>query len=135
MPFSTLIKHLVTHVHHSLCSKFFFFFSLFLVGEFNCRCDRILWKGEGLKQMWYVRGESRFSDHRPVYSLFSVQVNLATTKSCPRISTNAALSSTCMSKVQAEELLLTAWAAECRICVWNIINCKSYCQQTKLAVS
>ncbi|XP_021888639.1 type I inositol polyphosphate 5-phosphatase 8 isoform X1 [Carica papaya] len=71
-------------------------------------CDRILWKGEGLKQMWYVRGESRFSDHRPVYSLFSVQVNLATTKSCPRISTNAALSSTCMSKVQAEELLLTA---------------------------
>ncbi|KAI3474062.1 hypothetical protein Pfo_028850 [Paulownia fortunei] len=39
-------------------------------------CDRILWKGEGLKQMCYVRGESRFSDHRPVYSLFSVQVNL-----------------------------------------------------------
>ncbi|KAF5953793.1 hypothetical protein HYC85_006649 [Camellia sinensis] len=35
-------------------------------------CDRILWKGEGLKQMWYVRGESKFSDHRPVYSLFSV---------------------------------------------------------------
>ncbi|KZV26140.1 hypothetical protein F511_06307 [Dorcoceras hygrometricum] len=36
-------------------------------------CDRILWKGEGLKQMFYVRGESRFSDHRPVYALFSVQ--------------------------------------------------------------
>ncbi|KAE8661076.1 putative C2H2 and C2HC zinc fingers superfamily protein [Hibiscus syriacus] len=33
-------------------------------------CDRILWKGEGLKQIWYSRGESRFSDHRPVYSLF-----------------------------------------------------------------
>ncbi|XP_059669483.1 type I inositol polyphosphate 5-phosphatase 8-like [Cornus florida] len=40
-------------------------------------CDRILWKGEGLKQMCYVRGESKFSDHRPVYSLFSVQVNVA----------------------------------------------------------
>ncbi|MCL7051573.1 hypothetical protein MKW94_025494 [Papaver nudicaule] len=35
-------------------------------------CDRILWKGKGMKQMWYVRGESKFSDHRPVYSLFSV---------------------------------------------------------------
>ncbi|KAG8374298.1 hypothetical protein BUALT_Bualt11G0117200 [Buddleja alternifolia] len=39
-------------------------------------CDRILWKGKGLKQMFYVRGESKFSDHRPVYSLFSAQVNL-----------------------------------------------------------
>lgn len=38
-------------------------------------CDRILWKGEGMKQMWYVRGESKFSDHRPVYSLFHVQIN------------------------------------------------------------
>ncbi|KAI3865737.1 hypothetical protein MKX03_025483 [Papaver bracteatum] len=36
-------------------------------------CDRILWKGEGVEQMLYVRGESRFSDHRPVSSLFSVQ--------------------------------------------------------------
>ncbi|KAI4331718.1 hypothetical protein MLD38_029874 [Melastoma candidum] len=36
-------------------------------------CDRILWKGEGVKQMWYGRGESRFSDHRPVHSLFYVQ--------------------------------------------------------------
>ncbi|GAV62682.1 Exo_endo_phos domain-containing protein [Cephalotus follicularis] len=63
-------------------------------------CDRILWKGKGLKQMWYVRGESKFSDHRPVYSLFSVQVDLAnknptskntTPRSCPpRISTNTA---------------------------------------------
>ncbi|KAJ3676669.1 hypothetical protein LUZ60_004081 [Juncus effusus] len=38
-------------------------------------CDRILWRGKGMKQMWYVRGESRFSDHRPVYSLFSVQLD------------------------------------------------------------
>ncbi|CAI9760736.1 unnamed protein product [Fraxinus pennsylvanica] len=41
-------------------------------------CDRILWKGEGLKQMSYVRGESKFSDHRPVYSLFTVQVDNVT---------------------------------------------------------
>ncbi|KAM0948238.1 putative endonuclease/exonuclease/phosphatase [Dioscorea sansibarensis] len=38
-------------------------------------CDRILWRGKGLKQMWYVRGESRFSDHRPVYSMFSVELD------------------------------------------------------------
>ncbi|KAL1819706.1 hypothetical protein ACET3Z_014575 [Daucus carota] len=37
-------------------------------------CDRILWKG-GLKQISYERVESKFSDHRPVCSLFSVQVN------------------------------------------------------------
>ncbi|KAA8543272.1 hypothetical protein F0562_021233 [Nyssa sinensis] len=33
-------------------------------------CDRILWYGRGLHQISYVRGESRFSDHRPVYSIF-----------------------------------------------------------------
>ncbi|GAB2294785.1 Type IV inositol polyphosphate 5-phosphatase 7 [Dionaea muscipula] len=33
-------------------------------------CDRILWYGGGLHQLSYVRGESRFSDHRPVYSIF-----------------------------------------------------------------
>ncbi|KAL8193315.1 hypothetical protein R6Q57_026896 [Mikania cordata] len=43
-------------------------------------CDRILWRGEGLKQILYVRGESKFSDHRPVNSLFSVQVSLPLNK-------------------------------------------------------
>ncbi|KAL8192074.1 hypothetical protein R6Q57_028195 [Mikania cordata] len=37
-------------------------------------CDRILWYGRGLHQMCYVRGESRFSDHRPVYSIFIAEV-------------------------------------------------------------
>ncbi|XP_072979421.1 type IV inositol polyphosphate 5-phosphatase 7-like isoform X1 [Typha angustifolia] len=37
-------------------------------------CDRILWYGRGLNQLSYVRGESRFSDHRPVYSIFSAEV-------------------------------------------------------------
>ncbi|KAI3829692.1 hypothetical protein L1987_03820 [Smallanthus sonchifolius] len=37
-------------------------------------CDRILWYGRGLHQMSYVRGESRFSDHRPVYSIFIAEV-------------------------------------------------------------
>ncbi|PON94943.1 Endonuclease/exonuclease/phosphatase [Trema orientale] len=37
-------------------------------------CDRILWYGRGLHQLSYVRGESRFSDHRPVYSIFAAEV-------------------------------------------------------------
>ncbi|XP_022640876.1 type I inositol polyphosphate 5-phosphatase 8 isoform X2 [Vigna radiata var. radiata] len=87
-------------------------------------CDRILWKGEGVEQLWYVRGESKFSDHRPVYSLFSVHVDMTCKKlssyvsasesgsismsrSCSsRTLTNTALSSSCFAKVQAEEQLL-----------------------------
>ncbi|XP_021642894.2 type I inositol polyphosphate 5-phosphatase 8 isoform X2 [Hevea brasiliensis] len=79
-------------------------------------CDRILWKGEGLKQMWYVRGESRFSDHRPVYSLFSVQVSLSyskTSQKSGRSLTSSVLQSTCVAKVQAEELLIIPRAQCC----------------------
>ncbi|PSR86677.1 Type I inositol polyphosphate 5-phosphatase [Actinidia chinensis var. chinensis] len=39
-------------------------------------CDRILWRGDGMKQMYYVRGELKFSDHRPVSSMFSIQFNV-----------------------------------------------------------
>ncbi|KAI4387164.1 hypothetical protein MLD38_005014 [Melastoma candidum] len=39
-------------------------------------CDRILWSGNGIEQLSYIRGESRFSDHRPVCSVFSVEVEL-----------------------------------------------------------
>lgn len=37
-------------------------------------CDRILWHGSGIKQLSYIRGESRFSDHRPVCGTFVVDV-------------------------------------------------------------
>ncbi|OVA03892.1 Inositol polyphosphate-related phosphatase [Macleaya cordata] len=37
-------------------------------------CDRILWHGNGIEQLSYVRGESRFSDHRPVCAVFVVEV-------------------------------------------------------------
>ncbi|XP_047087563.1 type I inositol polyphosphate 5-phosphatase 10-like [Lolium rigidum] len=37
-------------------------------------CDRILWRGEGIVQVAYVRGESKFSDHRPVCGAFMVEV-------------------------------------------------------------
>ncbi|KAK9038581.1 hypothetical protein V6N11_023440 [Hibiscus sabdariffa] len=42
-------------------------------------CDRILWHGYDIEQLSYVRGETRFSDHRPVSSLFTVKVEVART--------------------------------------------------------
>ncbi|KAG1342394.1 type I inositol polyphosphate 5-phosphatase 5 [Cocos nucifera] len=39
-------------------------------------CDRILWHGNGIEQMQYIRGESRFSDHRPVCAVFIAQVEM-----------------------------------------------------------
>ncbi|KAJ8899453.1 hypothetical protein K2173_018427 [Erythroxylum novogranatense] len=62
-------------------------------------CDRILWYGRGLTQLSYVRGESRFSDHRPVYSLFLADVESINRS---RIKKNTSCSS---SRVEVEELL------------------------------
>ncbi|GAV80480.1 Exo_endo_phos domain-containing protein, partial [Cephalotus follicularis] len=39
-------------------------------------CDRILWRGDGIEQLSYIRGESRFSDHRPVCGVFQVGVEI-----------------------------------------------------------
>ncbi|XP_020535905.1 type I inositol polyphosphate 5-phosphatase 10 isoform X2 [Jatropha curcas] len=39
-------------------------------------CDRILWHGNGIRQLSYVRWEYRFSDHRPVCSTFIVEVEV-----------------------------------------------------------
>ncbi|KAK1619884.1 hypothetical protein QYE76_025401 [Lolium multiflorum] len=39
-------------------------------------CDRILWHGRGIEQLQYIRGESRFSDHRPVCSVFVVEADV-----------------------------------------------------------
>ncbi|KVI12395.1 Endonuclease/exonuclease/phosphatase [Cynara cardunculus var. scolymus] len=61
-------------------------------------CDRILWYGRGLHQMCYVRGESRFSDHRPVYSIFIAEVE--SVSRC-KIKKNAS----CSSRIEVEELL------------------------------
>ncbi|KAI3871122.1 hypothetical protein MKW98_015022 [Papaver atlanticum] len=92
-------------------------------------CDRILWKGKGMKQMWYVRGENKFSDHRPVYSLFSVQLDSpidrnkvqksTPTKTTSSFSSSAITTTTtstskkgmhlptaCVAKIRAEELLV-----------------------------
>ncbi|XP_030466417.2 type I inositol polyphosphate 5-phosphatase 2 [Syzygium oleosum] len=39
-------------------------------------CDRILWLGKGIKQLSYKPAEIRLSDHRPVSSIFSVEVEV-----------------------------------------------------------
>ncbi|KAK8967561.1 Type I inositol 1,4,5-trisphosphate 5-phosphatase CVP2 [Platanthera guangdongensis] len=62
-------------------------------------CDRILWHGRGLRQLSYVRGESRFSDHRPVYSIFDAEVELSDRNSLRRSMNFGA------SRVEVEELL------------------------------
>ncbi|CAN6439705.1 unnamed protein product [Victoria cruziana] len=62
-------------------------------------CDRILWYGRGLNQLSYVRGESRFSDHRPVYSVFSAEVEFINRH---RVRKSMACSS---ARVEVEELL------------------------------
>ncbi|XP_020113601.1 type I inositol polyphosphate 5-phosphatase 10-like isoform X1 [Ananas comosus] len=61
-------------------------------------CDRILWRGDGIVQLSYFRGESKFSDHRPVCAVFIVEVELLD----PRLKKG---SSTSNMKVGAEELL------------------------------
>ncbi|KAK9074447.1 hypothetical protein SSX86_007045 [Deinandra increscens subsp. villosa] len=40
-------------------------------------CDRIIWTGEGLKQLLYTRSETRLSDHRPVKAMFCVEVKVS----------------------------------------------------------
>ncbi|CAL9037188.1 unnamed protein product [Musa banksii] len=84
-------------------------------------CDRILWRGKGMKQMWYVRGESRFSDHRPVSSLFAVQLDdghhgVAADQHRTAGADSRGSSSPCSSswgKVQAEEMFLVGRTHSC----------------------
>ncbi|XP_042497844.1 type I inositol polyphosphate 5-phosphatase 4-like [Macadamia integrifolia] len=42
-------------------------------------CDRILWHGKDVKQLSYLRTESKFSDHSPVSALFSTHIEFLNT--------------------------------------------------------
>ncbi|KMZ64715.1 Inositol-1, 4, 5-trisphosphate 5-Phosphatase-like protein [Zostera marina] len=65
-------------------------------------CDRILWYGSGLNQLSYVRGESRFSDHRPVYAVFKADVVESITYHSSVFRKNMNCGST---RIEVEELL------------------------------
>jgi hypothetical protein len=70
-----------------------------LLNYFNMfRCDRILWHGDSIGQLSYFRGESKFSDHRPVCGTFIVEVEVLDGKSKRR-------SSNTNIRIGAEELL------------------------------
>lgn len=77
-----------------------FYVNRLLIQLFHAwRCDRILWYGQGLNQLSYVRGESRFSDHRPVYGDF-----LAEVESINRGQMKKSMSCA-SSRIEVEELL------------------------------
>ncbi|KAL9684067.1 hypothetical protein QQ045_021499 [Rhodiola kirilowii] len=86
-------------------------------------CDRILWMGDGLKQMVYDRDETRFSDHRPVYSIFTARVDdlgpcfkdVSITESTKCALENSAYlsSSSRDARIRAEELLILTTAQSC----------------------
>ncbi|OIW12657.1 hypothetical protein TanjilG_24590 [Lupinus angustifolius] len=61
-------------------------------------CDRILWYGNGLYQLSYLRGESRFSDHRPVCSVFLAEVGIALRNASPNRDEDIRLLSTVPKK-------------------------------------
>jgi len=35
-----------------------------------------MWYGKGIEQLYYFRGESKFSDHRPVSALFTAEIDV-----------------------------------------------------------
>ncbi|KAM7493980.1 hypothetical protein LguiB_028589 [Lonicera macranthoides] len=56
-------------------------------------CDRILWLGKGIRQLSYERCEVQLSDHRPISSVFSVEVEIFNHRKLQRAlnATNAAV--------------------------------------------
>lgn len=92
------------------------------------RCDRILWYGEGLHQSSYVRGESRFSDHRPVYGIFWAEVE----SSHGRLKKSMSYSS---SRIEVEELLPYAHGYTELNFFWRIRGNHYYRPLSKYALS
>ncbi|KAK2750115.1 inositol polyphosphate 5-phosphatase [Myotisia sp. PD_48] len=43
-------------------------------------CDRILWRGANIRQLEYQTAPLKFSDHRPVYSIFECGITIVDTK-------------------------------------------------------
>ena len=49
-------------------------------------CDRVLWKGKSLRNTGYNMSPLRFSDHRPVYAKFVMNVNVIDESAKDRLS-------------------------------------------------
>lgn len=49
-------------------------------------CDRVLYRGEKLRQISYNTAPLRFSDHRPVYAVFQCQVRIVNVTSKEQVS-------------------------------------------------
>lgn len=43
-------------------------------------CDRVLWKGSNLRQLHYSSANLRFSDHRPVWAIFTCMISVVDEK-------------------------------------------------------
>ncbi|XP_074288498.1 type I inositol polyphosphate 5-phosphatase 8-like [Silene latifolia] len=65
-------------------------------------CDRIMWFGKGIEQLSYFRGESKFSDHRPVSALFTTEINTSKPASSNTVSLGKFLSSMNFSKYNVQ---------------------------------
>lgn len=50
--------------------------NLVLQHFFVCRCDRVLWYGDRIRQVAYRHGDSRLSDHRSVSAIFLTEVDV-----------------------------------------------------------
>nr|OQO16290.1 hypothetical protein B0A51_17157 [Rachicladosporium sp. CCFEE 5018] len=55
-------------------------------GRIPAWCDRILTRGDNLRQLYYEASSLRFSDHRPVWGLFDCKVNVVNEADKERIS-------------------------------------------------
>ncbi|XP_010272136.1 PREDICTED: type I inositol polyphosphate 5-phosphatase 4-like isoform X2 [Nelumbo nucifera] len=74
-------------------------------------CDRILWYGKGVRQLFYHRSESRFSDHRPVSALFSTQIEVVKSMN-PKFTMPSFLTETGQGKGKGRTTLLSLMAKD-----------------------
>ncbi|KAL9247738.1 hypothetical protein vseg_021139 [Gypsophila vaccaria] len=65
-------------------------------------CDRIMWFGKGIEQLSYFRGESKFSDHRPVSALFTTEIDISKPASSKTVTLSKFLSPMYHSKYNVQ---------------------------------
>ncbi|KAK9741977.1 hypothetical protein RND81_03G140800 [Saponaria officinalis] len=71
-------------------------------------CDRIMWFGKGIEQLSYFRGESKFSDHRPVSALFITEIDISKPASSKTVALSKFLSPMYLSKYNVQSTTIQA---------------------------